>query len=45
MDDLSKQQLTEIMKRQLPDMSHVKPPTELAIKKMLRNLRSATKEQ
>jgi len=40
-DDLSKQILQEIMRRQLPDMSHIKPPTESASQKMIKNLRAA----
>ncbi len=41
MDDLSKQILQELMKRQLPDMSHIKPPIESAAQKMIKNLHAA----
>lgn len=41
MEDLNKMILIEMMKRQLPDMSHVKPPTESAASKMIKNLRAA----
>ena len=41
MDDLSKQILQEMMRRRLPDMSHIKPPTESAAQTMIKNLRAA----
>jgi len=41
MDDKNKLKLQEIMKRQYPDVSHIKPPTESAASKMVKNLRAA----
>jgi hypothetical protein len=44
MDNVSKLILAEMMKRTPPDMSHVKPLTEHAVKAMIRNLRAAAKK-
>jgi hypothetical protein len=43
MKDANNLMLRKMMERQLPDLSHLKPPTELAIKKMIRNLWAAAK--
>lgn len=45
MKALSRQTVQKIMKRKIPDMSHIKSPTELAVKKMIRNLHAADKNK
>jgi hypothetical protein len=42
MEDINNKLLAKMMKRQLPNMSHVKPPTESAATTMIRNLRAAS---
>ena len=41
MEDLSKLILQEYMRRRMPDLSQVKPPTESAAQTMINNLRAA----
>ncbi|MES2971271.1 MAG: hypothetical protein V4702_03060 [Patescibacteria group bacterium] len=41
MDEQSKLKLQMIMKRRIPDMSHIKPPKEHAVYAMIRNLHAA----
>lgn len=41
MDDKTKLQLQKIMKCRMPDLSHIKPPTEHAVYAMIRNLHAA----
>jgi hypothetical protein len=36
-------ELKKIMRKQMPDMLHLKPPTEHAVNKMIKNLHAAAK--
>ncbi len=41
MEDLRTLILLEMMRRRMPDMSHIQPPTTSAAEKMIANLRGA----